>query len=224
MSAVTRAVTIPAPEGVGLLKSMLITSHGAETRTGSIHLAFLIAPRDRLRWHMPQLLPQHFAGREDILATHHYRVGLRHDGEKIHIALDIKSHLHALAPIGAATGGRFELYVDMRPQEQGGRRAPYSDGAEQFFLSLVEPGHGTKSGKRYTLNQRNTPTDGGVYVTFDLAFAEFLKPGWKLPSRIGLDFMFVVAGSDGAELGHPTYGGQPGLAQNPALLTPAYLL
>jgi len=224
MSTVSEGVVVLVPDGVGILRGSLTTTAGEEARISNVFLPFLIAPRDRLRWHAPLLEARHFSGRADILATHHYRVGLCHDDEKVYVEMDITSQLHALSHVGAAAGGRFELYVDMRPRDGGFHRMPYSDGADQFFLSLGEPGHGTKSGKCYTLNQRNTPRPGGVYVTFELPFAEFLREGWPAPQRIGLDFMFVVAEPDGTELGYPTYGDRGGLYQNPALFAIAYLL
>jgi len=224
MSTIGQGVTVLAPDGVGILRGSLRTTSGEEARESGVLLPFLIAPRDRMRWHTPLLEARHFSGREDILATHHYRVGLRHDDEKVYVEMDVKSQLHALSAIGATAGGRFEIYVDMRPRDHGFHRMPYSDGADQLFLSLGEPGHGSKMGKHYTLNQRNTPREGGVYVTFELPFAEFLQESWPAPRRIGLDFMFVVAEPDGTEIGYPTYGGRGGLYQNPALFTVAYLL
>jgi len=224
MSTVSGSATVLAPDGVGILRGSLRTIAGEEARVSSVFLPFLIAPRERIRWHAPLLEARHFSGREDILATHGYRVGLRHDDEKVYVEMDIRSQLNSLSPIGATAGGRVELYVDMRPREHGFHRMPYSDGADQIFISLGEPGHGSKMGKTYTLNQQNTPQPGGVYVSFELPFAEFLQEGWPTPRRIGLDFMFVVAEPDGTEIGYPTYGGKGGLYQNPALFTVAYLL
>lgn len=220
----TCEVTILAPDGVGILSGAIRTSADEETRTLDVHQPFLLAPRDRLRWHAPHIVPAHFAGRADIAATHGYQVGLRHDAEKLYIEMDIRSQLHSLGKPGEAGGSRMELYVDMRPAEHGGRKPPYADGAEQFLISLGEPGHGTKSGRLYTLNQRNRRTADGVYMTLELPFAEFLQPGWAKPDRIGLDFMFAVADESGIEVGYPTYGGRGGLWQNPAVFTLAYLV
>ena len=224
MSTTSEGATVLVPDGVGILRGSLCTTAGEETRSSSVFLPFFIAPRDRVRWHTPLLEARHFSGREDILATHGYRVGLRHDDEKVYVEMDIKSQLNSLSAIGATAGGRIELYVDMRPREHGFHRMPYSEGADQLFISLGEPGHGSKMGKQYTLSQRNTPQPGGVYVTLELPYAEFLQDGWPAPKRIGLDFMFVVAEPDGTEIGYPTYGGRGGLYQNPALFTVAYLL
>jgi len=224
MSTTSESATVLVPDGVGILRGSLCTTAGEETRSSNVLLPFFIAPHDRTRWHTPLLEARHFSGREDILATHNYRVGLRHDDEKVYVEMDIQSQLNSLSAIGATAGGRIELYVDMRPREHGFHRMPYSDGADQIFVSLGEPGHGSKMGKTYTLNQRNTPQPGGVYVTFELPYAEFLQEGWPAPKRIGLDFMFVVAEPDGTEIGYPTYGGRGGLYQNPSLFTVAYLI
>lgn len=224
MASVNARTTFLAPDGVGILRGTLCTAAGDEVRESSVFLPMLLAPRDRVRWHTPLLLPRHFANREDIIATHAYTIGLRRDDEKLYVELAVRSQLHGIGRIGESGGARFELYVDMRPVEHGGRRAPYSDGADQLFLSVGEPGHGSKTGRHYTLNQVNTRTEDGVHITFELPYAEFLQPGWTLPTRIGLDFMFVVAEPDGTELGYPTYGGRGGLYQNPAAFTRCYLL
>jgi len=223
MASVHAHTTFLAPDGVGILRGALVTTAGAEVRERPFVLPYLIAPRDRMRWHTPVILPHHFADREDIAATHGYTVGLRRDDAQLYVTLAVRSQLHGIGRVGESGGARFEVYVDMRPPEHGGHRIPYSDGADQLFLSVGAPGHGSKTGRHYTLNQVNTRTADGVHITFALPFAEFLQPGWRLPSRIGLDFMFVVAEADGTELGYPTYGGRGGLYQNPAAFTRCYL-
>ena len=223
-ASVTREVTILVPDGVGILKGAISVASDDQVRMTTVHQPFLLAPRDHVRWHAPIITAAHFSGRQDVVDTHGYRVGLRHDDEKLYVELDIRSKLYSLGRPGEAGGGRMELYVDMRPAEHGGRKPPYTDGAEQLFISLGAAGHGTKSNRIYTLNQVNTPKDDGVYITFELPFAEFSKPGWQRPSRIGLDFMFAVADTNGIEIGYPTYGGRGGLWQNPGVFTLAYLL
>jgi predicted aldo/keto reductase-like oxidoreductase len=219
-----RMVTFKVPAGAGALSGKLEVHAGTETRTASFDIPFFLIPRDRLRWHNARITAANFAGRKDIVKTHGYRVGLRHDSRHVYIQLDIRSRLHAPAKPGESGGGRIEMYVDMRPPKEGFGTAPYTEGAEQFFVSLVETGYGSQSGRKYHLSQRNRKTRDGVVVTLQLPFAEFLKRGWPKPRHIGLDFMFVVCDSDGTELGYPTYGGKSGLYQNPGGFTRAFLL
>lgn len=223
-SAVHRTAMITAPDGVGILEGNLTVQAGQETRVSPFRIPVLIAPRGLVRWHAAKLSAVNFAGRQDIAATHGYRVGLRHDDEKVYVEMDIRSLLHKPAAPGESGGGRMELYVDMRPPDKGFGTMPYSDGAEQFFIALVQAGNGSQSGRQYHLNQRNVKTDVGVWVSLELLFAEFLQPGWPKPQRIGLDFMFVVCAEDGTELGYPTYGGNSGLFRNPGAFTVATLL
>ncbi|OGV86415.1 MAG: hypothetical protein A2340_02790 [Lentisphaerae bacterium RIFOXYB12_FULL_60_10] len=211
-------------DGVGIFSGTVNLRAGDQERLTPFRIPMFLVPSDRIRWHAAMLKPADFGGNTDLPATHGYRVGLRHDDERIFLTIDIRSQLQALAAAGAAAGSRIELYVDMRPPDQGGRTAPYTDGAEQFLVSLGEPGHGTKSGRIYPLNQRNDPTPDGVRVRMELPFAEFLKPGWPVPHEMGLDIMFVVATRDGIERGYPTYGGHGGLWQNPRLFARAWLL
>lgn len=223
-SAVSRNVTILAPDGVGVIEGNLGAEAGGESRVTPIRIPFFFIPRDTVRWHQAKLAAKRYSGRQDIVDTHGYRVGLRHDDGKVYVVLEVRSKLHALARPGESGGGRIELYVDMRPAENGFARAPYSDGAEQFFVSLGAAGQGSQSGKIYQLNQRNEKTPDGVRVTLELPFDQFLKPDWPKPQGMGLDFMFVVCDPDGTELGHSTYGGRGGLYQNPAGFTAAVLL
>ena len=122
MSTVTESSTVLVPDGVGILRGELTTISGEEAKASQVFLPFLIAPREQMRWHTPLLLARHFAGREDVLATHNYRIGLRHDDEKLYVAMDIKSQLHALGESGASAGGRIEFYADLRPPRA--RRPP----------------------------------------------------------------------------------------------------
>ena len=188
-------------------------------------MPFFAIPRDRTRWHQAKLTAEDFRSRPDLLADHGYRVGLRHDEDRVFVEVEIRSKLHGLGKPGESSGARLELYVDMRPADQGFGRPPYSDGAEHFFVSLGQPGgNGARSGKTYQLNQRNERTTDGVRVMLELPFAEFLKPGWAVPKRMGLDFMFVVCDAAGRDLGYPTYGGRNALYQDPSRFTGAILL
>lgn len=223
-SSASAPVKISVPDGVGSLHGNIVVTDRDETRISGVHNPFFLIPRDGARWHCAELAPTSFSNREDIIKTHGYRVRLSHDDDKIYVELDIRSQLHGLASAGESSGARMEMYVDMRTDEAGLHRAPYSDGAEQFFLSLGAAGHGTQSQKRYTLDQRNEPTASGVHITLELSFSEFITTGQSVPKEIGLDFMFVVCEDDGRELGYPTYGGKGGLFQNPAGFTIARLV
>jgi len=223
--AVSRhSVDFLLPDGAGILDGKVVTTARETTQANPFHTAVLIAPRDHMRWHTPEILPSHFGGNAEIARTHGYRLGLRHDDARVLVQVEIRSQLHSLAKPGEAGGSRIELYVDMRPPKQGFATAPYTDGAEQFLMSIGEAGYGTKSGRKYDIVQRNTRTADGVRVEIELPFKAFIKPEWPIPSVIGLDLMFAVAGPDGAELGYPTYGGRGGLWQNPRLFTRAWLL
>jgi len=218
-------VQITAPDGVGIIEGQVRTVAGNELRASAIRVPFFAIPRDQTRWHQAKLTAEDFRGRQDVLADHGFRVGLRHDDDRVFVELEIRSKLHGLGKPGESSGARVELYVDMRPTDQGFGRLPYSDGAEHFFVSLGQPGgNGARSGKTYHLNQRNERTKDGVRVLLELPFAEFLKPGWSVPKRMGLDFMFVVCDAEGRDLGYPTYGGRNALYQDPSRFTGAILL
>ena len=51
----------------------------------------------------------------------------------------------------------------------------------QFFVSLGVAGQGSQSNRVYQLNQRNQKTPGGVRVSLELPFDEFLKSDWPRP-------------------------------------------
>jgi len=215
-------VAITVPDGVGILAGKCVTSHEEEARETPLRIAFFAIPRETLRWHAAKVTPKDFSGNEEAARAHGYRVGLRHDDERIFIELDVRSQMHGLSRKGEAGGGRFELYVDMRPPEL--ITTSYEFGAEQLFLCLDVPEFGTKSGNAYSLNMVTERTRGGCRITLELPFAAFMKSEWGKPKTIGLDWMFVAAAADGTEYGHPTYGGRQGLWQNPRLFTTAYLL
>jgi hypothetical protein len=220
-----RVVEVRVPDGLGRLEGGLEVRAGEETRAGRFRLPFFMIPRGRIRWHEAPLTAADFGNRPDILERHGYRVGLSHDGEAITLMFDVRSALHALAAPGSTGGGRLELYVDMRPPDQGLGRAPYADGVEQFLVPLGKGQQAAAlSHKPYQVDQVNERTDQGVRATLRLRFNEFLKPGWPRPGRLGLDVMFVVCDADGTELGHPTYGGRQGLFRDPAGFTPAAVL
>ena len=221
----SKRVRIFAPAGVGVIDGTVTARAGAEMRTSAIRVPFFLIPHDQMRWHQARLSPADFGGRQEIAAAHSYRVGLRHDDERIFLELDVRSQLHALAAPGESSGGRIEMYVDMRPDDQGFGRAPYTAGVEQFFLALGQTGgYGSVSKKEYYLRQHNQPTADGVRINLELPFAAFRNPGGPIPKRIGLDFMFVACDAAGTDLGYPTYGGNSGLYQNPASFTTAMLV
>ena len=222
--AASKSINIRIPDGVGMLEGDLAVAAGEERRSAHIRIPFFMIPRNRMRWHEARITAADLSGRQDLADTHGYRVGLRHDGEKVCVTLDIRSQLHALAAPGEPGGGRMELYVDMRTPEQGFGQAPYGDGVEQFFVSLGVAGYGAQSRKIYHLNQTNEKTSGGVRVMLELPLAEFVKPEWSNPRKIGLDFMFFVCDEKGLEMGHPTYGGRQGLYRDPGAFTQAILL
>lgn len=223
-ASASETVMLMAPDGVGIIEGNLGVEAGGESRITPIRLPLFIIPRDFMRWHQATFTAASFSGRQDIADTHSYRVGLRHDDEKVYIDLDVRSQLHALAAPGESAGGRIELYVDMRPADAGFAQAPYSAGAEQFFVSLGAPGYGSQTNRVYKLNQRNSKTSEGVYVSLELPFAEFIKPEWPKPKRMGLDIMFFCYDGAGIERGYPTYSGNKELYRNPAGFTRAILL
>ena len=218
-------VQIAVPDGVGILDGQVRAVAGNERRASAVRIPFFVIPRDHNRWHLAKLTAADFRGRSDLLAHHGYRIGLRHDAKRVFVELKIRSQLHGLGRPGEASGARMEMYVDMRPADQAFGRPPYSAGVEQFFISLGQPsGNGSQSRTTYQLNQRNERTNDGVRVMLELSFAEFLKLGWAVPKRIGLDFMMVVCDAEGRDLGYPTYGGRNGLYQDPGRFTGAVLL
>ncbi|NQU09648.1 aldo/keto reductase, partial [bacterium] len=222
----SKPVQIDAPDGVGIIEGQVRALAGDELRASALRVPILVIPRDQLRWHTAKLAPKDFRGGQELLATHGYRIGLRHDDDRVFVELAVRSQLHGLARPGESSGARMEMYVDMRPADQGFGRQPYADGVDQLFLSLATPAGawGSQSNKQYALNQQNERTEEGVRISLELPFKEFLKPGWPVPNRIGLDFMFVVCDAERREIGYPTYGGQGGLYGNPAGFTAAVLV
>ncbi len=222
-AAASGRLAVRVPDGVGRLTGRTVTTHEQEIRETPVSLPFFIIPRDRIRLHRVTFEPASFGGNAEIAETHGYTVGLKWGDAGVAVELDIRSRMEGLARPGEASGGRVELYVDMRPAELRARNT-YEDGVEQFLLSLAVPDYGTKSGRRYGLNMRIERTADGCRVWLDLPFADFVKPEWGQPKTIGLDWMFVPATAEGRECGHPTYGGRQGLWQNPKFFTRAFLV
>ena len=50
--------------------------------------------------------------------------------EAVEITMNTAGAPALIRQMVSAAGGRFEIYVDMRPKEHGGRRMHYSDGAD----------------------------------------------------------------------------------------------
>ncbi|MBF0246337.1 MAG: hypothetical protein HQL31_13915, partial [Planctomycetes bacterium] len=218
--------TLSVKDGQSCLSGLMVTLSGEESRETPLRLPFFMVPSgDQLRWHKAHIPPEAFARAPEFLSSHGYRVGLRHDGRKILVELEIRSALYGLGPAGSPTGARIEMYVDMRPEDAGLGSPSYSEGAEQFFLGLDPAGGlGSKSGKAYNLHLRNEKRPEGVRITLELPFALFCGAEAPLPRCIGLDFMFVVCDAKGVDLGYPTYGGKANLYSNPAAFTPAGIL
>lgn len=215
---------VRVPDGLGYLQGEVRTECGTETRDNAVFLPFFLVPQGRIRWHEALLLADDVSGRADIADTHGLRIGLQRTEEGIDAVLDVRSKLDGLARPGEAGGARLELYLDMRPDDQGFATAPYAPGVDQLILSLGESGYRSQSGNAYRLDQRNEPTQEGVRVSMTLRYDDFCQKGWPRPKRIGLDVMLVVAEEDGRELGHATFGRQGGLWRNPARFTAAYLV
>jgi hypothetical protein len=191
-------------------------------RETAVQRAFFVAGRDAWRRHKVVTVAGDVGGLEKVASKCGYDVGLRWDDEKVSVDLLVRGPMVGLSKKGEPSGGRMEVYVDMRPRK--GRTNAYEFGVDQLLLCLEGTEYGTTSRKRYGLNIRNERTSDGCRILFDLPFADFMKPDWERPRVIGLDFMSVISNEAGAEIGYSVYGGRGGLYSNPILFSRAFLV
>lgn len=224
LKSASREVALQAPDGVGCVNGVCTVESDGRTLARPFRIPFFIIPRGRWRRHVFTVTPATIQDRADMAARHGMDIHLMHDGAAVMMRLDVRSAMHAPSPPGAHTGGRVELYVDMRPP---GGQAPgaYGEGAEQFVLTIDRASAvPLKHQRSYGLEPRHAFTDDGFTMSLSLPFRDFMPSGVQPPATIGLDLLIAVADANGVLLGYPTYSGRAGLYQNPRLFARAYLL
>lgn len=217
----TKEVRVTIPDGTRSLKGESILKNSFMEKRTPVNLPFFIIPKTGARLHSMKFVPADFGGNAEFSGAHQLDILLSRDSQQVKVELHVRSLLQGLSGIGESSGGRIEMYVDMR-KPGGASGTTYTDGAEQFFLCLSEAGVGSKSNKPYALNVDYKRESQGCTLKFSLPFKDFGVSDHASLASIGLDFMMVAANATGLEMGHPTYSGRQGLWQNPALFVRAY--
>jgi len=201
------------PDGLGVLRGTLGLQWEKEQREIPFSVPFFIVPEGVWRRHEALVKPSAFTNPAEA-SRHSYSVFLRRVGSTLEARVVIRSPLQGLANGPEPTGGRLELFVDLRPKSAGAPNV-YEEGVEQYFLFLKEPGLcRSRSGRNAPLDYRVKRTDEGADVWITLSLPE-------LP-EFGLDWMLVVADEQEHETAHLVYGGRGGLWQKPRQFTRAY--
>ncbi|MEI7436323.1 MAG: aldo/keto reductase [bacterium] len=220
-SSHTRELLVAVADGSAALKGEYSIANPGMLKRKSFKLPFLIIPKTGTRLHTLNFSPCDFGGNEKFAGAHKLDIVLSRDSQQVVVELRVRSLLQGLGGAGESSGGRIEMYVDMRGHDCMSGNA-YTDGAEQFFLCLGEAGLGSKSNKPYSCNLEHALDKSGCRLKLGLQFKDFGVADPASLDSIGLDFMMVAANAAGLEMGHPTYGGGQGLWQNPALFARAY--
>ncbi|MBA4387636.1 MAG: hypothetical protein C0404_06620, partial [Verrucomicrobia bacterium] len=221
-SAVSTGIQINFPDGLSTVEGAIEIQAASARISQNIRFPILLIPENGWRRHSVRFSPADFGGNKQAADNNHFTIALNRNGDGINVRLDLAFDSNFFAKAGDHRGSRMEVFLDMRP---GGLTEPdsYGPGVDKIFMSIVDPAYVVKFNKTADLQMTCGRRTGGSLIAFHLPFAAFRKPEWPIQKSIGLDFMYVIASSNGMDIGYPTLGGKEKLTQHPRRFTRAYL-